>query len=213
MSVRDGAAPTTPLGADLWGFTWPEAIEATISARRADGQWLPLVTALSGRYSVQTRLLPGRQEVTGPQGNTTAENHCDQIEGLDSLGKRGDWYMLRAVAAHEHVHAAAVEATFQSAAQRITTALEAVALPDDGTLDPDGAVGALQASPAFTAANAHQLKLWQFDTIDAAALDDTPNGPTERAEHGEVDPMIAAIRDAAAQRGWNTCDSPFGACP
>ena len=104
--VQPGAAPSNALGAGTWGLTFPENVQVTIDIFNNAGVWQPVLTGVIGNYSMQTRLLPGVTEVTGPAGNTTAANYCAQINDLNSLGAPGSvWYMLSAVVAHERVHA------------------------------------------------------------------------------------------------------------
>ncbi|HEY6888445.1 MAG TPA: hypothetical protein VI300_11715, partial [Solirubrobacter sp.] len=213
VSIRDGAPPTTVLGPKIWGHTWPEGIEVAFTARQDAGQWRPSLTAIVGRYALQKRLLPGHDEVTGPGGNTTAANYCDQLDGLESLGERNQWYMERAVEAHEQAHATRLAPVLEAGAPKLVSALEAIAIPDDGTLDAQSAEAALRADPAFETALADALKRWRFDVIDAAALDDVPNGPTAQAEHVVVDPMIAAIREEAQRSGWPACGAQPAAGP
>ena len=69
------------------------------------------MTALAGLWSQQTRLMPGQEEITGPSGDTTHENFCEPLRGMEMLGKEPGapngataWYMVEAVEAHEHVH-------------------------------------------------------------------------------------------------------------
>ena len=205
VRVEDGAKPSTKLGPERWGLTWPESIEVTIDARRDGSGWRPVVTGLVGHFSVQSRLLPGVRQVRGPGHNTTANNFREQIADLDSLAVPGQpvrWYMVEAVDAHEAVHAEHMEPAFEAIAPRTIAALEAVTLPDDAGMDARRAVRRLEQEPAFIQALDQRLLMWQLDTGEASLDDHDPTGPTKAAERAVVDAMIGSIRAEAARQGW-----------
>jgi hypothetical protein len=203
--VEGGAKPSTTMAADQWGLTWPESIDVTIEARKEGSTWRPVVTELVGRYSVQSRLLPGVQQVKGPGQDTTEANYRRQIADLDSLAPVGQpvqWYMIEAVAAHEAVHARHMDPAFQAIVPRTIAVLEAVTIPDDGVMDAKQAAAGLEQDPAFLQALAARVMMWQLDTGEAGLDDHDPTGPTKAAERAVVDPMIRAIRAEAAAHGW-----------
>jgi hypothetical protein len=205
VRVEGGAKASTTMKPEQWGLTWPEAIDVTIDARKDGSTWRPVVKELVGRYSVQTRLLPGVQPVKGPGQDTTEANYRRQFADLDSLAPPGQtvqWYMIEAVEAHEAVHAHHMGPAFDAIAPRTIAVLESVMIPDDGTLDAEHAARALEQDPAFIKAVADRLFLWQCDTADASLDDHDLTGPTKAAERVVVDPMIGAIRAEAAQQGW-----------
>ncbi len=209
LSVTGDAEPRGCWEHRQWGHTWPQTVEATISARRDGTGWVPVVTGLAGHYSIRTRLLPGVEQVTGPGGNTTAENHCKQIADLDSLAPREspkvDWYMIEAVEAHEAVHATRMDPSFHAIADEMVEALESARLADDGTLDETTAAARLQDTRDFEKQLGNARDIWIRELVFQAAFDDVPNGPTAQAERAIVDPMIAAIRAEAAARSWPAC--------
>ena len=209
LNVLGDAEPRGAWEHRQWGHTWPQKVEVTITARREGTDWAPVVTGLTGHFSTRARLLPGVEQVTGPGGNTTAENHCKQIADLDSLAPREvpkvDWYMLEAVQAHEAVHGTRMDPALRAAADDMVAALQSVRIADDGTLDETTAAARLQESREFRQATEKALKLWTFEVIGQCVLDDTPSGPTAQAERAVVDPMIAAIRAEAAAHGWPDC--------
>src|SRR5205085_2451182 len=94
------------LGRCVYGQT--EAVSITVQFRAClqNGQWCAILESVTGHYAMQTRLLPGQTEVTGPNGNTTLANFCDQVTELNALGfcNTAQWYMLAAVVDHEHIH-------------------------------------------------------------------------------------------------------------
>ena len=100
--------------------------------------------------------MPGQQEITGPSGNTTQENFCEQLRGIEMLGKdlsapngATAWYMVEAVEAHEHVHEAHLLPALQSAVGLIVPPIEQITIPDDGSMDPEPAAAAHQADPRY----------------------------------------------------------------
>jgi hypothetical protein len=205
VRVEDGAKASTKMGPDQWGLTWPESIDVTIDAHKDGSSWRPVVTDLVGRFSVQSRLLPGVRQVRGPGRNTTEANFRQQIADLNSLAPPGQpvqWYMIEAVEAHEAVHARLMDPAFQAIAPRTIAALEAVTIQDDGRMDAKRAAHSLEKDPAFTQALADRLFMWQLDTGTAGLDDHDPSGPTKAAERVVVDQMILAIRAEAAREGW-----------
>jgi hypothetical protein len=105
IAVKSGAAPSIPVGSD-YGLTFPERVEAKISAKKKSGNWHPVVKKLTGHYSQQATLLAGQSEITGPGGNTSLANYLDQIKNLALIGEDvgNPWYMLKAVVTRERPH-------------------------------------------------------------------------------------------------------------
>ena len=85
-AVAPGAVPTMPIAgmAGFWGLTWPDNVAVTICAYRSGANWQAALLTVTGNYSVQTRLIPPVVEVTGPAGNTTEGNYCDQINDMNA---------------------------------------------------------------------------------------------------------------------------------
>jgi hypothetical protein len=205
-TVASGAAASHALGAGVYGLTFPEKVEATITAQKTGANWNPKVTDLKGLYSLQTRLLPGMEEVTGPAGNTDKTNYNAQIRDLKALGNnRGaHWYMISAVAAHENHHATHFQPSLVAAEPTITTALEAVSIPDAADMTADKAVKALQASAAFQSALTAAQATWLAEILKAVRADNDhgAGGPCEQAEHTIVDPMITSICTHVKDQKW-----------
>ncbi len=194
-SVASGATPSNALGAGVYGLTFPESIAVTMGAKKVGSNWQPVVSALAGAYSLQTRLLPGQSEVTGPGGNSTGANYCSQVKGLKTLGNTAGnpWYMISAVTAHEDVHATRFGPALVAAEPTITAALEAVTIPDVTGMTQAAAVAALSASAAFKAAVTAAVQTWLAQILTLVAGDHAAGGPTDVAEHGIVDPMVTNI--------------------
>lgn len=206
-SIASGATPSHALSAGMYGLTFPESVDVTITACKEAGKWVPGVLALVGKYSMQTRLLPGQTEVTGPGGNTIAGNFCSQVRGLTHLGNitSNPWYMLSAVVAHEQVHEKRFLPAMNAVSARIATAVEAVGIPDDGKMTEAEALVALKADPAFKAAVRTAYTTWLAEAATRVAGDHAGGGPTDRAERAVVDPMIASICAEAKKRSWRAC--------
>lgn len=207
--AQPGATPSNALGAGVWGLTFPENIQVTIDVFNNAGVWQSVLTGVTGNYSMQTRLLPGVTEVTGPAGNTIAGNYCPQINDLDSLGAPGSvWYMLSAVLAHERVHARqfrtalihpSVIAPLEAAIEAITTPVSIL------TPTPGFAEFFIRLDPAFAAAlNAAQAN-WLARILILVANDHLAGGATDTEEHAIVDPMRRRICRHARANGWPAC--------
>jgi peptidoglycan hydrolase-like protein with peptidoglycan-binding domain len=205
--AQPGAAPSNALGGGIWGLTFPESVQVTIDVFNNGGVWQPVLTGVIGNYSLQTRLLPGRTEVTGPGGNTTAANYCAQINDLNSLNGAA-WYMLSAVLAHERVHARQFRTALihPSVITPLETAIEAITIPVSFlTPVPGAAEFFIRLNPAFTAAlNAAQAN-WLARILVLVAGDHTPGGRTDTEEHAIVDPMRRRICQHARANGWPAC--------
>jgi hypothetical protein len=207
-SVAAGAAPSQALNPTDYGLTFPESVVPSITAKLdATGNWSPTVTALQGRFSMQTRLLPGQSEITGPAGNTTDANHCDQVMNLQSLGNiaGNTWYMIAAVQRHEQVHANHFLPALVKAEPAITASLEAVTVPNTPKMTAAQAVAALKVDPGFKAAVAGAQGLWLASILVEAAGDHTAGGPCDKAEQTVTEPMRKTICDFAAAHKWTAC--------
>ncbi|MBI0398292.1 eCIS core domain-containing protein [Cyclobacterium marinum] len=113
--AQAGAIPSTSLSPVDMGRVFPENIEVRLKLVDDGLMWHPIIIGLTGHYSVQTRLLPGMKEVTGPGGNTTEENYCAQIKDLNSMAlSKVDWFMEDVVLAHERFHASKIRSALIS---------------------------------------------------------------------------------------------------
>jgi peptidoglycan hydrolase-like protein with peptidoglycan-binding domain len=206
--VQPGAAPSNALGG-AWGLTFPENVQVTIDIFNNGGVWQPVLTGVTGNYSMQTRLLPGVTEVTGPTGNTNAGNYCAQINDLDSLGAPGSvWYMLSAVVAHERVHARQFRAALidPSVIAPLEAAIEAVTTPVSLLAPTPGfAEFFIRANPAFAAALTAAQANWLARILVLVANDHVAGGATDTEEHAIVDPMRRRICQHARANGWAAC--------
>lgn len=186
-------------------------MQARICAWRDAGQWRASLLSVTGNYSIQTRLLPGRTEVTGPPpGNSTAANYCNQVIDLQALTLgAAAWFMLAAVAAHENVHAAHFTPGLRSAAvlTPLETAIEALTVPDTGQTEA-AAIAAIMALPGWAAALAAARANWATaDDVLIAPDHGVPfgTGPSYAAERAVVNPMVTRICTHARANGWPPC--------
>lgn len=212
--VRSGAAPSNALGPSTYGLTFPERVDVDITAHldKATGNWSPKVNKVTGHYSLQARLLPGQQEVTGPGGNTSQANFCDQVKELKALGFGAGvatWYMLNAVVKHEKVHASRFEPALKAAKPGIVSSIESITLPNAPGMTKAQAITQFRADPNFQAALVNAQQLWLAEILTRVAGDHAAGGPTDQAEHKVVDPMIKKICNHAKSKKWPNCP----ACP
>jgi peptidoglycan hydrolase-like protein with peptidoglycan-binding domain len=206
-TARPGATPSNALGPLDFGLTFPENVQVGLDVFSNGAVWQPVLTEVVGNYSMQTRLLPGINEVTGPGGNTNAGNYCAQINGLNSL-VGPNWYMLAAVLAHERVHARQFRPALihPSVIGPLEAALEAVTVPV-GLFTPTAGIAELfiRMDPAFQAAlNAAQAN-WLARILVLVAGDHNAGGRTDTEEHAIVDPMRRRICQHARTSGWPAC--------
>ena len=198
---------------NIWGFTYPEVVHPTISARCDNGVWRAVLTGLVGDYSLFARLLPlPRQvhEVTGPGGNTDQTNYCTQMDNLAATTRGAfDWFMIQAVIDHENVHLAHAEPTLQQSVPAIEPLFTALTVPTAPGKTQAMAIAEIQALPAYAAARDQAWAIWEANMVAAAAPDhgNNYNGPAYQAEHAVTRPMIQRIcaHSRAPAQGWPAC--------
>jgi hypothetical protein len=212
-SESQGAwAPTT----NYWGYAWVERVNPTITARCDKGVWRVVVTGIKGDYSVLTRLLPGVTEVTGPKGNTTKGNYCNQVTDLNALSmQKGSWFMLRAIEKHEAVHVRWMQPSLAALATEIEALFAKLTVPITPGKTRAQAIAELQALPAYQAARQKAYERWRttylgmigkdHGNLDAAGHHDGTGPAYVTAERGVVNPMIKSICDHARTAKWPSC--------
>ena len=140
------------LGGD-YGITLPEELRISIDVKQAEGNWVPTVTDLDGRYSIQARILPHQADVPNA-AVATALNYQAIIAALDTLGEPGgthNHYSLKAVQTHESRHATRILQALENTRARIETDVAAAAIPEASAPDKGTAKTQIEASPAFLA--------------------------------------------------------------
>jgi hypothetical protein len=210
--AQPGAAPSNPLGACTAGLTFPENVAIDFVAVRNGANWVPVVTGLTGNYSLQAGLIPGMAEVTGPGGNTTAANFCAQVTELDAPRcPGGNWDMRAASVEHERIHAAFFRPALVTAAPIIEADIEAVSVPHFAGMNATIAAIAIRLHPSFLAAlvTAQRLGLAEIVAIGGHGVG-TIDADTRAAERTIADPMIQRICRHARAQGWPACSPP---CP
>ena len=180
---------TQTLDACHLGRTWTEGVTFTIAACRNGDKWNAVLISLTGNYSQKVDL-GSLQEVTGPGGNTTTNNFCDQIANLKHHFCDGNWYMKSAVQAHEDVHLTHFEPSLRNSLATIELMVEELSVPNEGQ-DEASAISAIECLPGFDDAKKSALNYWWSEISPLA--DNDHNGATETAEQAVVDPMINSI--------------------
>jgi hypothetical protein len=206
-SVAEDAAASKKFRARDWGLTWPETVEETVSAAKVGAKWRADLTDLKGHYSMQTRLLPSVQEVTGPTGNTTHQNFCVQLRDLNALGygRKPAWFMVAAVVAHENVHAAGMLPGLERAAPLIQADFNRATIPDATGMTAATALSDLKTTRRFAKAKRQMHSRWIDEVTDLIQYDH--EGPTDDAEHAVLDPMMTTICDHSREMKWAACDT------
>ncbi|AGA79801.1 eCIS core domain-containing protein [Echinicola vietnamensis] len=210
--AQPGAAPSIALGPGEWGLTFPENVQVNIEVFDNAGVWQPVVTGVTGNYSLQTRLLPGVAEVTGPGGNTTEANYCDQITDMNNLSlASGNWFMEAAIVAHERVHAEKFRDALidPSVITPLETAIEGITIPVSLLASNEGIAELLiRVRPEFQTALTNAQTNWLNQILVLVGGDHgSPRGtgPTYDGEREILDPMIRRICNHARANGWPSC--------
>ena len=206
--VQPGAAPSNALPANFYGLTFPENITVRIDIFDNVGVWQPVLSEVIGNYSLQTRLIAGRTEVTGPAGNTTSGNYCAQINDLNALTMAAsNWFMQSAVLAHERVHASFFRQALidPSVINPLETAIEGITVPKN-IIASNAAIAEflIRVNPAFAAALTAAQANW-LTRILAIGGHPVVDAATRAAEHQIVDPMIRRICAHAKANKWAAC--------
>lgn len=191
-------SPNIPLAPFDYGQTFPEAARIIIDVCSDGEKWYPVIKESIGEYSLQYHLTDGVSQITGINGNTTAENHCAQMEGLASLGLEGDWYDINAVIAHERVHVASLTEAFYEAVLERESIYEGLTVLDTGQTEEE----AINSFPTGFQNSSLYLK-WVSLAVTTTMNDH--NGPTDEAERAVVEPIMQEICCHAQQATWNVC--------
>ena len=188
-----------------YGLTWPETIDVELTAKKSGDEWVPVITKLTGNYSVQARLLPGppAQQDIPNAGVATAGNFQALLDSLDQLGNGNhSHYSLAAVQSHEAEHANRVRLALENIEAELTEELEEVTTPIQQNDTAALAIARIQGDPRWATAVADGVQDWndEFDRIIAG--DHNGDGPCEKAEKRVTVPLRKAIHDRAVQAKW-----------
>ncbi|QDH80411.1 DUF4157 domain-containing protein [Echinicola soli] len=209
--AQPGAAPSRALGAGVWGLTFPENVQVNLEVIDNGAVWQPVIVGVTGNYSLQTRLLPGVSEVTGPGGNATAANYCNQINDMNSLTLAGgNWFMESAVVAHERVHAEKFRDALidPSVLTPLETAIEGVTIPKHFAPNAGFAELMIRVSPTYLTALSDAQTNWLNQILVLVGGDHGAprgTGPTYSAEREILNPMIRRICHHAKANRWPSC--------
>jgi hypothetical protein len=129
------------------------------------------------------------------------------VTGLKTLGNTAGnpWYMLKAVKRHEQVHKTRFVPALKARKGAIVTSLEAASVPHVAGMKKADAIAALNLDPTFQAAVTGAQALWLAEILTRVAGDHAAGGPTDKAEHRIVDPMVKAICKTAKKKKWPAC--------
>src|SRR6266536_6395165 len=199
------------LGGD-YGITLPEELRISIDVKQAEGNWVPTVTDLDGRYSIQARILPHQADVPNA-AVATALNYQAIIAALDTLGEPGgthNHYSLKAVQTHESRHATRILQALENTKARIETDVAAAAIPESAAPDTGAAKTQIEASPAFLAIADNSAPLvatnaynaWFDELLRLVHNDHDTHGPCQAAEESITKPLKQAIEERAVTQRW-----------
>ena len=191
-------------------------------------KWYPYIERVEGEYFFDYRLIDGQQEVTGPGGNTTVDNYCEQVMVLGSIPKYNHgpdyqnyydreqaagqpiWYMLEAVREHEKVHEPnVIDAYFKDIQDSLFAVIENELVFDDqpqksfSEIENENfvIVDLVLEQVAFQAS-----KIWLKNALVRAERDHDPGGAAEQAEYAVINPMIEQICNHSKLANWQVCD-------
>lgn len=191
------------LSFDTWGQYAREYVDLEIGASLSNGIWTAVLLSVKGSYSVQTKLIPGVQEV----GGTNASNYCAQVRDLKALSynDQGEWYMISAIEAHENVHVSRAYPALQTALPSIKADVATLTVPNTGQSKAQ-AILQLQALAAFQNVKNNALVSWRDISITYIDADHVfPSGPAYVAERNVVAPVGTSICNTASTQAWPTC--------
>ena len=146
-------------GPSDWGKTWPEKVEIEISTCIKDGNWITVLSSLTGLYSQQVRLVDGVNEVSG----TSEANFCKQVSDMKALGfvSNRTWYMLSAVQAHEDVHLTHFLPALKLVAPDVEQQTELISVPNTGQTYSQ-AIIQIKNSSGYTTNLTYLRAQWEF---------------------------------------------------
>jgi len=199
------------LGGD-YGITLPEELRISIDVKQAEGNWVPTVTDVDGRYSIQARILPHQADVPNA-AVATALNYQAIIAALDTLGEPGgthNHYSLKAVQTHESRHATRILQALENTRARIETDVAAAAIPESAAPEKGTAKTQIEASPAFLAIADNSAPLvatnaynaWFHELLRLVQNDHDTHGPCQAAEESITRPLEQAIEERAVAQRW-----------
>ena len=207
--VESIIAPTS----NNWGETQPTTLNLNVTAYfdQASNSWKAKLSQADQHYTIWYHLVPGVSEAS--VASATQDNYCEMVTALINLGYGPDgapakWYMVEAVEAHERQHVKEIKQSEDPQWPAMKAAIENLSVPFDCTLDAAGAAAQIKRLWGFTAA---KLAAENAFTAVFNAIPD-PNANTNAAECAAVNPVIAGIKQKAADQHWKACKQPLTMC-
>ncbi|MBT6228772.1 MAG: hypothetical protein HOI47_19190, partial [Candidatus Scalindua sp.] len=162
------------------GITEDHHITITICAYRSGANWKAALLTVKGYYSILVKLIGNEEEVTGPFGNTTEENYCQQINDLNTISKELDmgspvvpaapdtvsWVILDATVKHEEVHASTLKPALDAILEPLSIIVGELEVPHIDGMTQETAITAIQFLPEYLAALVEGRDLWDKEWAD-----------------------------------------------
>lgn len=189
-------ANTTNTAAGAYGAVDTEFIEPKFTVKLVGTTWQPILTNLDGTYGKITAPLPaGLAEIAGPDPAESKQ----QIKDLLALDG-ADWYMVKAVVAHESIHEDHIHDALNHVGGVIAQLFAALTVDQSVAPTKSDAITAIKNLPGYDAImnladpNDSQMRdLWDAEYVNRIGRDHF--GPTQTAEADVVEPMINKIND------------------
>lgn len=213
--VAADATAQAHLGA-AYGLTLPVRILFQVQAKKAGNEWAPEVTALTGEYCVQARILGHQTDITEASipNVVTQANFQQVLDALDQLGvpaNAHNYYSLAAVQAHEDAHANRCRLALENKMAEIIAPIEQLRVPIKTGAAPElnaaQGLAAIQALSAYTAAvgGAYTGSCWNiwFNELLSLVANDHSGAAWCHVAEQRVNAMLSARINALVEtRRW-----------
>lgn len=203
------------LGGD-YGLTLPTRIVFVVGVKKGGGDWVPVVTSMTGEYCVQARILGHQSDVTSATipGLANRGNFQAILDALNQLGVPAathNFYSVAAVQAHEDAHANRCRLALENKAPDIVASIEALHVPINTGVGPDRdaaqGLAAIQALPAYTAVDGGAYTgtgwtLWFNELLRLVAQDHVGEEWCHVAERRVTNALVAEINALVERSQW-----------
>lgn len=191
---KQTGANTQDTAQGAYGAVDTEFIEPKFTVKLIGTTWVPMLTHLKGTYGKITSPLPaGLAEIGGPDANESRQQIIDLLE-LDG----DDWYMSKAVNAHESIHEDHLLDALDIVGNDIAQLFAALTVDQATYPKKKDAIAAIKLLPGYNAImnlanpNDSQIRdLWDNEYVNQ--IDRDHYGPTQNAEADVVEPTIDKI--------------------
>jgi len=181
-------------GGGYWGWCDTEVVKPNLHVEKAGTEYKVKTVDFFGQYSKIVTLVPGVKEAGAP----SAANYMKMAKDLDSLGDGPDleWYMLKAVDAHESVHESRLKPALAAVEATLAAKFTPLKVAESATINSEAtAEAAIKAQPAYVTAVGECRDIWDAKYVTLITGDH--NVLTPAAEHAVVDPKIKSINEWA----------------